>query len=233
MGAMNTLPFGGGHAVTVGLLAKRVGIGVPAAVSLLALEQLCDGLAKLALLVVALTVAPLPPLRSGAWLLAGVLAVALLGSLWLARRSSDSQTAHGWRAKWSRHFEVLKRPHVLALANGYSLLIRIVGLVGIYAVQRSLGVDLPLTSTVLVLASVTVGTAVTLAPSDLGVYEASAYAAYRWLGVGSAESAGLALLQHLCFLLPVLATAYGVTFWRLLITRRQSITRPSAEIHTL
>jgi uncharacterized membrane protein YbhN (UPF0104 family) len=75
-------------------------------------------------------------------------------------------------------------------------------------------------STVVVLAAVTFATLVSLAPSDLGIYEASAFAAYRLLGVPPAEALALGLLHHACFLVPLVGTGYVLTGW-------QAMRRPS------
>ena len=59
---------------------------------------------------------------------------------------------------------------------------------GILAVQRSLGLDLPVGTALLVLASVNFATIVSISPGNLGVFEAASFAAYRLAGV-SAEHA--------------------------------------------
>jgi uncharacterized membrane protein YbhN (UPF0104 family) len=83
------------------------------------------------------------------------------------------------------------------------------GWVGIYAVQRSLGVHLPLAQTALVLAAVTFATMVSVAPGNLGFFELGAVASYQLLGIPAAQAAALALLAHVAFLLPILGTGYG------------------------
>ena len=214
MAAMNTLPFGGGHAVAVGLLKAR-GTTLEGAVSLMALEQLCDGVAKLALLLAALAVAPLPPLlRRAAWIMSIALVAGFFALWWLARHPEQGRFLRGWRAKWAHHLEAVRRPHVLALAIGLSLLAKAAGLVAIYAAQRSLGVMLPWSSTPIVLAAVTFATLMALSPGSLGIFEMAAIAAYRLLGVPTDEAAALALVQHACFLAPNIGTGYGLMLWR-------------------
>jgi uncharacterized membrane protein YbhN (UPF0104 family) len=211
MAAMNVLPFGGGHAVAVGLLAQR-GAGIGGGVSVMALEQFCDGFAKLGLLLLALAVAPLPPaLHAIAWGVAGLLLAGFAGLLWLGAHSPTDQ---GWRARWARRVEVVRRPGILVVAIGLSLLMRVFALLAIYATQRSLGVAVPFSRTPVVLAVVTFATAMAIAPGNLGVYEIATIAAYRVLGIPAGEAAALALVQHVAFLLPMIATGYGVTVWR-------------------
>ncbi|MEO6567516.1 MAG: lysylphosphatidylglycerol synthase transmembrane domain-containing protein [Opitutaceae bacterium] len=229
LSAMNTIPFGGGHAVTVALIAQRGGAGWPGALSLLALEQLCDAFAKLALILAALSIAPLPAgFRTAARVLTAMMVVGLGVLLWLAHHPANGP-ATGWRAKWGQHLEVLKNPGLLSLAVGLSLAIKLCGLVAIYAVQRSLGVELPFATTPLVLAAVTLATLVSISPSDLGVHEAATFGAYRLLGVAPGEAAALGLVQHACFFLPIVGTGYALTFWRMMTAPGTSLPRHPAK----
>jgi uncharacterized membrane protein YbhN (UPF0104 family) len=79
---------------------------------------------------------------------------------------------------------------------------------GIWAVQRGFGVDLGLGGSLLVLASVSLATMVSVAPANLGVYEASAFAAYRLAGVDPEMATALALAQHAVYLLPATGTGW-------------------------
>ena len=60
--AMNTLPFPGGHAFGVFLLAKKEGVGHSAALSVMSLDQLTEGIAKLTVLLIVSLLTPLPPI---------------------------------------------------------------------------------------------------------------------------------------------------------------------------
>jgi uncharacterized membrane protein YbhN (UPF0104 family) len=219
MAAMNTLPFGGGHALTVGLLIAR-GATVEGAVSLLALEQLCDGVAKLALLMVALAVAPLPAIwQRTAWIMAAALLAGFLILLGLARHPGETRWLRRWRVKWTHPLQAVRRPGVLLIAVALSLLGKAGGLLAVYAVHRSLGMNLPLSSTPVVLAAVTFATLMALSPGSIGVFEMAAIAAYRLMGVPIEEAGVLALVQHACFLLPNIGTGYAVMLWRTITTK--------------
>lgn len=213
LAAMNTIPFGGGHALAVGLLARRGGIGLDGGLSVLALEQLCEGFAKLALLLLALSVAPLPPRYAevAGWLAAGLL-VAVLALGWVIRAGGDG--AVGWRARWAHHLDSLRRPQAFLAALALSLAGKLAMGLGIFAVQRSLGLELSPGVVVCVLAAVTFGTMISVAPANMLVYEAAALAAYRWFGWSKEEGLALGLLQHVCFLLPMVGTGYGLMLWR-------------------
>src|SRR4051812_14512364 len=57
---MNTVPFLGGHAAALGLLVTRAGLKKQSALSVMALDQLGEGLAKIAIFSVVVIVAPIP-----------------------------------------------------------------------------------------------------------------------------------------------------------------------------
>lgn len=231
MAAMNTVPFGGGLAVAIGLIARRAKTGWSGALSLMALEQLCDGIAKLALLLAALAVIPLPGhWRRGAWLLAAAVLGGLLVLLWLAQHPDQEAAPEGWRHEWSRRLLIMKQPGPFAIAVGLSLAMKAAGLVSIYAVQRSLGIDLPMAATTLVLAATTFATLIPIAPGNLGIYQAAAFGAYRLLGVPEIDAVALGLVLHLTFIIPAVGTGYLMTAWKALFHARspaQSLTSVS------
>lgn len=215
MAAMNTVPFGGGHAVAVGALARRGAPGVSAAVSLLALEQVCEGAAKLVLLMAALCVAPLPdPLQRVAWILAGVLIATILMLCWIARHPTSGAGSHRCRARWAKHLDVLKRPARFSGAIALSLAMKVCELIALYAVQRSLEIELPIATAPLVLAVVTFASLISITPGNLGVYEAAALGVYQFLGLSASDAVALGLVQHACFLFPVIGTGYVLNAWR-------------------
>ncbi len=51
-------------------------------------------------------------------------------------------------------------------------------------------------------------TMVAIAPANLGVYEATVFFVYRYLGATPEQALGLALMQHLCYLIPLVGTGY-------------------------
>ena len=80
--------------------------------------------------------------------------------------------------------------------------------IGIIAVQRSFGVEIPIAGTLLVLAAVLLATMIPLAPGNLGTYEAGVFFAYDYLGVPPETSLALALVQHACFMIPAVGVGY-------------------------
>jgi len=60
-----------------------------------------------------------------------------------------------------------------------------------------------------VVAAVNIATLVSLAPGDLGVYEAAAFAAYTLFGLPVETAITLSLLQHFAYLVAMVAPGYG------------------------
>lgn len=208
---MNTLPFMGGHAVSVALLAKRGGAGVEGAVAVMALDQLCEGLCKVVLLLVAMSVAPLPDwMRRAVWVIGATMAVLLGVLVWLSRRPA----APGMLARWGGYLEMLRHPQRWLAGFFLSAGTKVAEAAGIWAVQQAGGVELPVVTLAVVLAAVNVATMVSVAPGSLGVYEAAAVGAYLLLGVPADQALALALVQHACFLAVMILPGYGITAWR-------------------
>ncbi len=224
---LNSVPWFAGEAAAVGLLIGRAGLSRGAALSVLAMDQLLVGLAKLSVIAAAAVFTPLPSwLRAGILSLAagfGVLLVLLLplASRWTAIRDrllaspSRLRVAAATLAGWGAHLDVLRdagrfgRVAILALAKkGAELL-------AILAIQAAFGMSPSVTAGAVVLAALAVTTLLPVAPANLGVYEATVYGTYRYMGVPAEAALGLAVVQHLCFLLPSIAAGYVV------LTRRQ------------
>lgn len=193
---MNTLPFGGGHASGIVLLVRRAGATHRGALSVLALDQLGEGIAKvLAFLLVALIV-PLPP-----WMRAGVSTVSLAVGAWLIALMIAS--------RWATGLEVLKDLRRAGLAMGCVLAMKAAEIAGVVAVQHAFGITMPFGDTLLVFAALVLATMLPVAPANLGTYEASAFLAYRYLGLAPEHALGLAVAQHVCFLIPTAGLGYA------------------------
>ncbi len=93
---MNTVPFGGGHASSVMLLVRRGGVGRRAALSVLALDQLGEGLVKITLFLLVAALVPLPT-----WMRAGVTTASLVVAIWFVTLLIAS--------RWTVELEPLRR----------------------------------------------------------------------------------------------------------------------------
>ena len=216
---MNTVPWGAGHALGAVLLGGREKAGADGALSVLALDQLAEGLAKLALMSLVLVLVPMPAfLMTGMLTLLGAVLLLLAVLLFLAHKyrrppapesgpSRLTRLTH-FAARWGYRLEALRNLKVFA--GGVALALAMKGAEGmaVWAVLKGLGVEAPPYSAPLVLACVSLATMLPLVPANLGVYEAAVFGAYRYLGLSTEAALGLALVQHLCYLLPLVGTGY-------------------------
>lgn len=216
---LNAVPMFAGEASAVGLLVLRAGLSRGAALSVLALDQLLVAFAKLATIAAAATMVSLP-----AWLRAGVLSLTgafivlllLLGVVahrWQAlaarvvRRESRTRAAIARLISWGRQLDALRDGRIAAAA-ALAIAKKTMELLAIIAVQLAFGVEPSLAAALLVLAALAITTLLPVAPANLGVYEATVFAAYRYAGTPADAALGLAIVQHAVFLLPSLATGY-------------------------
>jgi uncharacterized membrane protein YbhN (UPF0104 family) len=165
---MNTVPFGGGHASSIVLLMRRGGTTQRAALSVLALDQLGEGVTKVCLFVVVAILLPL-----------------------------------------ARELEILKDWRRSAGALACVIAMKGVEALALAAVQHAFGVQISAGGTLLVLAALILGTMLPVAPGNLGTYEASVFLAYRYLGISPEQALTLAVVEHLCFLLPSVGVGYA------------------------
>lgn len=231
----NTVPLMVGHATGTLLLARQEGVGEGAALSVLAQDQLLEGLAKLMLLAAVAWVAPLPdPLRRGGFAVAvGVLVllvVLVLLSTWdaRARRGGDDGPEVAWGIgapggmaafllflrRASRNLLVFRRPRIFAGGLLLAASMKVAEALAILCAARAVGLDMPAWQVLPVLGAVSVAGMVPVAPGNLGVYEGAAFWAWRWMGVPAETAAAVALLQHLVYLLPVVGSGWIVLGWR-------------------
>jgi uncharacterized membrane protein YbhN (UPF0104 family) len=170
------------------------------------------------------------------WLRAGILALLVGVSLML---SVFVPLAHQWvsirdrlllrpsairrvaarLASWGEHLDAMRETHRVWKVSLLALAKKSAELLGIVAVQAAFGLEPSLAAAVLVLAALSIATMMPVAPANIGVYEAMVFAAYRYLDVPADTALGLAVVQHLCFLLPMLATGY------ITLTLRQVLAR--------
>ena len=195
----NTVPFMLGATTTAALLARRGGLGTRGAITLIAFDQVFEGLAKVALFGFVAFTMPLP-----VWMNRGILLTCLgVGAVLIG-------VALVYRVLRRRQTVI---PAPLSVVRGMAVCLCFLAMKGleilaIVAVQRSLGLSLPLMSAPFILAIVLLGTMVPVAPASVGPYELMAVAGYQYLGVTPDLCVALALLQHACFLLPAIGTGY-------------------------
>jgi uncharacterized membrane protein YbhN (UPF0104 family) len=219
---LNTVPLLAGEMAGVALLVGLAGLGRTAAVSVLAMDKLHVGMAKLGVIATAAWWAPLPRWMTHA-VLALVVGVALLGALLLLLAWSPRRLARRPRsvvparilqvlASLGSALAPLRSPALGGGALALAVLKKLVEMLAIVCVQRAFGLELPFGSAVLALAALNLATLLPIVPGNVGVYEAAVVFAYTSLGVHADRALAVALTQHLCYVVAfagpgVLATA--------------------------
>jgi uncharacterized membrane protein YbhN (UPF0104 family) len=224
---MNTVPFLGGHAAAVVMLIKRAGLTRSAALSVLGLDQLGEGLAKVMVFLVAALAAPIPTwMRVGVATVSAAVGALLIGMVVVAhshsriRPPADKPLTTVMRmrvlaATWAERMETLRSVPQSLIALLFAIGTKVAEGAGMWAVQHAFGVHLSIGSTALVLATVMLGSVIPVAPGNLGTYEAGAILAYRHLGIDPATSTILAIASHACFMIPSIGVGYLLGSWKL------------------
>lgn len=217
---LNTMPFLVGEASGMFLLARRAKLGNAAALSVLAVDQVLLGIAKICLLVLVALLVPLPDwMRKGLVGLSIAVAVMLAVLLVFAHRGRLARAApehprFGFVARlvvdWAHGLEGLRSWRKFSGGLLLEFGKKTAEMAAIVAVQYAFGHPLPLGHSLLVLAALNLVTVLPVSPANLGVYEAAVFFSYRYLGLSAEQALGMALVQHLCYLLPLAGTGYVI-----------------------
>jgi len=227
----NTIPFPGGHAVGVMALARRAEVGHSIALSVLALDQLMEGFAKIFVLTLVAIFVPLPePMRQGILVFVFVIGFFAAIMFYLAHKQprikEDTVSFMGkvrrFVSRWSVHLEILRDVRIFSFGLLLAFLMMFAQTLGIWAVQKSLGLDLPFWAPILVMGALNLATVLPVTPGNFGIYEGTAFLAYQFYGLSSESALSLALLQHLCFLIPMVGSGYLVLLF-LTSVQKQSL----------
>ena len=227
----NTIPFPGGHAVGVMALARRAEVGHSVALSVLALDQLMEGFAKIFVLTLVAIFVPLPePMRQGILVFVFVIGFFAAIMFYLAHKQprikEDTVSFMGkvrrFVSRWSVHLEILRDVRIFSFGLLLAFLMMFAQTLGIWAVQKSLGLDLPFWAPILVMGALNLATVLPVTPGNFGIYEGTAFLAYQFYGLSSESALSLALLQHLCFLIPMVGSGYLVLLF-LTSAQKQSL----------
>jgi uncharacterized protein (TIRG00374 family) len=226
---LNTTPMLVGEAAGVFLLSTRAGMSRGAAISVLVMDQLLVGLAKLAVLSSAALMLPLPGWMTNAVLALVISVAALLLALAIASwRHADLARVidrllparfRGRLTTFGPALAPLRSPTLLGGAFLLAIAKKAAEILAIVCVQRAFGVSLPIASAVLVLASLNLATLLPLTPGNVGIFEAAVVLAYSWLGVPAEQALGVAVVQHLCYF-----AALALPGWWWLVGAKRRVT---------
>lgn len=224
---MNTMPFLGGHAAAVVLMIKRASMSRAGALSVLALDQLGEGMAKVSIFFVVALAAPIPAwMRMSVGTLSVAVAGFLIGMVTLAhthaqiRPDAEKPLTYIMRmrvlaATWAERMETLRSVRQSLIALVFAIGTKVAEGAALLAVQHAFGVHLSIGSTALVLAAIILGSILPVSPGNVGTYEAGAFIAYRHLGVDPAMATILAIASHACFMIPSVGVGYVLGSWKL------------------
>lgn len=230
-GVLNTTPLLVGEATGVVLLMAVTGLERTAALSVLAMDQLLVGVAKLVVLATAALIAPLPDWMARAAiglivLVAALAALLLLGAsrgLWRAGAGRESRGRGALAARVADTLDALPRalaPLRSVRRGGGALVLAIVKkaveVAALLCMQRAFGLDLPVGAAILALGMLNLSTLLPIVPGNIGVYEGAVVLAYSRYGVTTEQAIGLAAVQHLCYLVVLAAPGVlwaGATRW--------------------
>jgi uncharacterized membrane protein YbhN (UPF0104 family) len=233
----NGPPFPTALVTQLHLLADRGGIGHAGAASLVLLEQIVEGLAKLSIVALAAAIVPGFEHRGvGLALVLGVPAVAAVVVL-LAHQGHLVERfeagATGWRqrairflARVARHLDAVRRPASFALAFLLGLVKKSLEAAGIAAAAAAIGLTLPFWLLVAVLVAVNLSVVVAPTPAALGIWEGAAFLVLRSAGVEADQALAVALVAHAAYLLPLVSVGWALESLRLAGDLRR---RPPAE----
>lgn len=227
---LNSVPMLAGEVSAVALLITRAGLSRGAALSVLAMDQLLVAFAKAGVLALAASLSPLPIwIRGGLLSLVALFAIAFATLMPLAHRWEQiaarlqATTGPGGllssAVRWGEHLETLRDVRRTATVALLAAAKKFAEILAVVAVQLAFGLEPSFVSAVVVVAALALSTLVPIAPANLGVYEATVFGVYRFLGVPAETALGLALVQHLCVLLPSLTPGYVMLTLRQLVPR--------------
>ncbi len=217
---VSLVPFWGGHALFVYLVGKREKIGASQALSALTLEQISDGMAKLAVFTGMALLLPFPD-----WMQKGIesLVLLVLGAYLLVfyfafRYRNLNQNKDfapvGWRklfhfaAHWAYHLHALRSVPKSLAGFALALGIKLCEVMAIWMVQKSLGVDFSFPRALLMAAALAIATTLPLTPGRVGLFEATAILIYQYLGLEASKAFALGIFIHVVHTVPFLVVGY-------------------------
>jgi hypothetical protein len=123
-------------------------------------------------------------------------------------------------SRWGQQLEGLRNTQTFIYGVILAYGMKLGELSAIWGVQKSFGLELPIWSALLILAALNLTTIIPLAPGNLGVYEATVFFIYQYLGIAPEKAIALAITQHLCYLIPLAGTGYLYTLAKAFIKKK-------------
>jgi len=215
---LNTTPLLVGEAAGVYFLVTRAMLARAAALSVLAMDQLFVGVAKLCVLSAAAAIVDLPAwMASGASALFVVVVALMAGLVTLAWRGEAlGAAAAGWLPARITHLASavgaalapIRSPSLAVGALALALAKKAAEALAILCIQRAFGLELTAASALVILGAVNLATLLPVVPGNVGVYEAAVVVGYSFFGVTPERALGIAVVQHACFFVALALPGY-------------------------
>jgi uncharacterized protein (TIRG00374 family) len=209
-----------GHAAGIYLVATRGRTGYAAAVSAKAIDQLSEGVSKLAMLGAVLAWVPIStPLRTASFVVLLGVPLLFVGLVFMAHRANAldywSDRLGGrlaallhFLSSVARQMETIRHPMQLITVLVLGLIQKALEGLAIWAIVVALGMDIPGWGILLCLTAVNMSTMISITPANLGVYEGTAVLVYSLLGVDNETALSAAVLQHVAYLVPFIGCGW-------------------------
>ncbi len=207
------LPFKLGEGAKAWVLAQRTGLPLATVVSTVVVDKTIDAMSLVVFVVLASSVAPLPPAvrEVRTWGLVGLVVIAVLylaGRAWVRARRlrlAGAPFAEGRLGRALAGFAILGHQHRLPGIIGLAVLAWFARMWVVWCLLRAFHLDLPAVASASVLAVINVGTAAVAAPGNIGVFELSAMAALGMWGVAGETALSFGLALHAAEVVPTVA----------------------------
>ena len=235
----NTVHHLAGHAFALYQLVRVEGLTPVAAASIIALDQVAEGFAKVGLLApLAFFVAIPGPLGLTAGGLAAG-ALLLYAALWLAAGARGAACARAGHAadddprwlrlvtSWGGQLADMLNPRRMVVATLLACSKKLLRAAAVWCVQESLGLALPWYVPLVVVGAVDVATLIPVVPGHLGVYEAAICLVYSRQNVEPERALLAALLFHGVSLYATIIPGLVVLGWKTLYQPGQVLHIPS------
>jgi len=212
----NLLPWGNAFAIYhLGHLEK---LGKTRAFSVVTLDQVAKGFAKLSTFLFVSWLVPLPAwMKQGVLItLIGVVALFFLVLTFSYRYRNYKEGTHknlliDFLSHWGHHLHGLHNVPAMLGAVACGLLIKLSEIMSMYFVQRAFDVSLPWWSPIVVVAAFNLATMFPLMPGSLGVFDVSVFLVYKYMGLEPSLALTLAVVSHVVYLIGTILPGYLLT----------------------
>lgn len=219
--AVNVLPFWGGHALMIYLLGQKEKIKKTVALSVVTLDQIIEGFAKIFLFGAVAFSAYFPPwMKTGMKSFLALILVTYSVFFFLAYKYRDhADELHDlsgplWSRvsrifkKWAHHLHVLRNWRPLVLTVALATFMKFLEVLAVFFIQIALGVELGFMAAVVAVAAISLATTLPLTPGRLGIFEAGAMVTYQFLGLDPTQGLALGVMIHVVHTVPFILAGY-------------------------